>query len=195
MTSTTLRPLEPRAAASRGFTLVEVMIAGALGVFILAGVLTANLQIIRGGVRLGQYGEMETQVRRALDFLAHDLRAATAVTWNSASDLTLTIPASGSTTAQVTYAWSSTDANFYRVAGASSATLTGRLELVRGIPALANGNAGVTFARFDRDGVAATTDATTKMIQVTLTVKRSAQTVATTSEQAVSATFVLRNKS
>jgi Tfp pilus assembly protein PilW len=173
---------------------VEVMIASTLGVFILAGILTANLQIIRGGVRISQYTEMETQVRRALDFLAHDLRSASAVTWNSSSDLTLTIP-NGSSTAQVTYAWSSTDVDFYRVAGASSAALTGRLELVRGIPALSDGSAGVTFARFDRDGAAATTDAATKMIRVTLTVKRSTVTVATTSERAVSATFVLRNKS
>ena len=193
MTFSTPRP-ESRATRPPGFTLVEVMIASALGVFILAGVLTANLQVARGGVRVGQYVEMETQVRRGLDFLAHDLRSATAVTWNNASDLTITIPATSGTT-QVTYAWSATDGIFYRVAGASSATLTGRLELIRGIPAAANGGAGLTFARLDRDGAAATTEATTRIIQVTLTAKRSAETVATTSERAVSATFVLRSKS
>ena len=183
-----------RPARPRGFTLVEVLVASALGVFLLAGVLTANLQIIRGGVRVSHYVEMESQVRRGLDFLAHDLRSASAITWNNASDLTLTIPTTGSATAQVTYAWTAASGTFFRVAGASSSVTTGRLELVRGILALADGSAGVTFSRFDRDGVAATTDAATKIVQVSMTVKRSASTVATTSEKAVSATFVLRSK-
>lgn len=193
MISSTPNPERP-APRGRGFTLVEVMVATALGVFLLAGVLTANLQIIRGGVRVTQYVEMESQVRRALDTLARDLRSASNLTWNNASDITLTIPASGGSTAQVTYAWTAASTTFFRVAGASSSTLTGRQELVRGISALSDGSAGLTFARFDRDGVAATTDAATKIIQITMTVKRSTRTVATTSESAVAATYVLRSK-
>ena len=125
MTSFTPHAKSP-AAGRRGFTLVEVMVASALGVFILAGVLAANLQIIRGGVRITQYVEMETQVRRALDWIAHDLRSASAITWNNASDLTLTIPAGGGATAQVTYAWTAASGAFFRVAGASSSA-SGRM--------------------------------------------------------------------
>lgn len=186
---------EPIGACSRGgFTLVEVMIAATISVFVLAGVLAANLQVIRGGVRLANYVEMDSQVRRALDMLSYDLKAASNLTWNGSSDITLTIPTSGGATAQVTYAWTAASGSFFRVAGASSATLTGRLELVRGVPTLPDGSAGVVFARFDRDGVAATSDATTKSVQITLTAARSAQTVATASQKAVSATFTLRSK-
>lgn len=186
----------PELAASRvrAFTLVEVMVAATLSVFVLAGVLVANLQIIRGGVRMAQYVEMDSQVRRALDLLSHDLKAATDLKWNSASDLTLTIPVSGGTTAQVTYAWTAASGTFFRVAGASSAALNGRLDLVRGISVLPDGAAGLTFARFDRDGIATTSDAATKSVQITMTVARHAPTTAAASQNAVSATFTLRCK-
>lgn len=186
-------PLHPTLPAG-GFTLVEVLVAVGISVFILAGVLTANLQIMRSGVRIAQYAEMDTQVRRALDSLGRDLRSASAIKWNSESDLTLTIPASGGTTAQVTYAWTAASGTFFRVAGASSATTVGRLELVRGIAALPDGSAGLTFARFDHNGAAATTDAATKRITVSMTVGRSAPTAVATSGTPVSASFALRSK-
>lgn len=194
MISSMRNPETSVARNRRGFTLVEVLIAATLSVFVLAGVLAANLQVIRGGVRLAFYAEMDSQVRRALDVLARDLKAASSIKWNGTSDLTLTIPASGGATAQVTYAWTAASGSFFRVAGASSAALNGRLELVRGIAALPDGSAGVTFARFDRDGVATTSDATTQSVQITMTVSRSARTTATASEKGVSATFTLRSK-
>jgi Tfp pilus assembly protein PilW len=194
MTSSTPNP-DRAATGARGFTLVEVMVAATLSVLVLAGVLAANLQIVRSGVRLSQYVEMDSQVRRALDLLGRDLKAASNLTWNGESDLTLTIPTGGGATAQVTYAWTAASGTFFRVAGASSAVLNGRLELVRGISPLPGGGAGLAFARFDRDGVATTSDAATKSVQVTMTVTRQAQTVAATSQSAVSATFTLRSKS
>lgn len=189
-----MRNPEPRPAGRGGFTLVEVLIAVTLSVFILAGVLSANLQVIRGGVRLAQYAEMDSQVRRALDFLGRDLKSASNLTWNNSSDLTLTIPSGSGTTAQVTYAWTAASGTFFRVAGASSAVVAGRLELVRGIPVLPDGSAGVTFARFTRDGVAATTDAATKSVQINLTVSRSGSALPSANQKAVSATFTLRSK-
>jgi Tfp pilus assembly protein PilW len=186
-------PPERRSARTRGFTLVEVLVAATLGVFILAGVLAANLQVIRSGIRMTQYVEMDAQVRRALDFLSRDLRAASGLTWNGASDLTLTLPA-GSGTTRVTYAWTAASGTFFRVAGASSAVLAGRLELVRGISALPDGSAGLTFARFDRDGAAATTDAATKRIQINLTAGRATAGLGAAGRHTVSATFILRSK-
>jgi Tfp pilus assembly protein PilW len=177
-----------------GFTLVEVMVAASLSVFVLAGVLTANLQIIRSGVRITQYAEMESQVRRALDYLGRDLKEALNITWNGESDITLTIPTSDTTSTQVTYAWTAASQSFFRVAGASSAVIAGRLELVRGIPPLTDGSAGVKFARFNRDGAAATTNGATKSVAVTMTVTRNAQTVTAASQNAASATFTMRNK-
>lgn len=177
-----------------GFTLVEVIVGASLSVFILAGILNASLQVMRGGVRVAQYAEMEAQVRRGLEYVGRDIRDALSFTWNGTSDITLTVPTDSDSTTDVTYAWSATSQSFYRVAGTSSAQLTGRLELIRGIPPLANGGAGLAFTRLDRDGAASTTDATTQRIIVTLTVKRNAQTAAAASERSVSASFTLRNK-
>jgi Tfp pilus assembly protein PilW len=185
------RPRHSRRAP--GFTLVEVLIAATIGVFVLAGVLAANLQVVRGSIQLAGYAEMDAQVRRALEFLGRDLRSASALVWNGPSDLTLTLPAAAGTTTQVTYAWTAESASFFRVAGSSSAVVTGRLELVRDLPAAPDGSAGLVFARFDRDGVAATTDAATKRIQVSMTLRRSGAG-RVTGTHPIAASFTLRSK-
>ena len=190
--STTIRSRVPYGV--HAFTLVEVMVAALLGGFVLLGVLTTNLQLMKSGVRMTQYAEMNSQVRRGLEQLSHDLKSASDVTLNSTSDLTLTIPVTGGSTTQITYAWTSATQSLFRVPGADSSVTSGRVFLVQGIPALANGNPGVTFARFDRDGAAATTNGATKRIQITMSVTRTARTAAATSDSAVSATFTLRNK-
>ncbi len=190
--STTIR--SPAGRAGRGFTLVELMVAAVLGGMVLAGVLTTNLQLMRSGVRLTQYAEMSTQIRRGLEELGVDLQSASAIKWNNASDITLTVPTSAGSTQQVTYAWTSATQSLFQVPGADSTATAGRVYLVRGIPALADGSAGVTFARFDRDGVAATTDLATKRVQVIMNLVRQARTAATATDTAVSAVFVLRNK-
>lgn len=184
----------PAAGAGRGFTLVEVMVAALIGGFVLLGVLTTNLQLMRSGVRMTQYAEMNSQVRRGLEQLGHDLKIATDVTLNSASDLTLTIPVTAGGTTQVTYAWTDTTQSLFVVPGANSAVTAGRIFLVTGIPTLPGGGSGVSFARFTRDGAAAATNGATKRIQIIMNVSRQAGTTAKVSDSAVSATFVLRNK-
>ena len=178
---------------ARGFTLVEVLIAALLGSLILVGVLTTNLQVVRSGVRITQYAEMEAQVRRGLEQLGHDVRIASGITWNSGSDITLTIP-SGSVSQQVTYAWTGATQSLFVVAGSDSSVTAGRVYLVQGIPPLANGSAGLTFARYDRDGNGAATDAATKRIQVTMVLGRNARVMPSATETAVSATYTMRNK-
>lgn len=183
-----------REPACRGFTLVELMVAALLGGLVLTGVLATNLQLMRSGVRVTQYAEMSTQVRRGIEQLEGDLKSASAITWNGASDITLTIPTSGGSTRQVTYAWTSATQAFFMVPDNSSAVTTGRVFLVRGIPTRSDGSAGVLFARYDRDGNAATTDLATKRVQVSLNLVRTARTAATSTDTAVSASFILRNK-
>lgn len=179
---------------ARGFTLVELMVAALLGGLVLTGVLATNLQLLRSGVRVTHYAEMSSQVRRGIEQLAGDLRSASAITWHSASDITLTIPTPGGSTRQVTYAWTEATQAFFLVPGPSSAATTGRVLLVRGIPAQPDGTPGVAFARYDRDGNVATTDLATKGVQVSLNVVRSARTAAESTDTAVSAIFILRNK-
>lgn len=189
-------PAGPR----RGFTLVELMVAAGLGAIVLAGVLTTNLELARSGTRVTQYAEMSTQVRRALEQLEGDLKSAITIIWNGPSDITLTLPAQNGTTSQVTYAWrevtvgASLGQIFFRVPGADSLATAGRIDLVRGIPPLADGSPGLIFSRYDRDGAVATTDLETKRVQVSLNLVRSASSVGDTTDTAVSAVFVLRNK-
>ena len=186
--------METDAHPLRGFTLVELMVAAALGAMVLAGVLTTNLQLMRSGTRVTQYAEMSAQVRRGLEQLEVDVKSASDLTWNSSSDITLTVPTSSGSTRQVTYAWTSATQSFFLVPGASSAATTGRVYLVRGIPALSDGSAGVTFARYDRDGNTVTTPLATKRLQVSLNVVRTSSQAANSTETAVSAIFILRNK-
>ncbi len=183
----------PNIACLRGFTLVELMVAATLGAMVLAAVLTTNLELMRSGARVTQYAEMSSQVRRGIEQFEGDVKSAITITWNGASDITLTLPTQSGTTSQVTYAWTNATQSFFLVPGASSAATVGRIYLVRGIPLLADGSAGLTFARYDRDGNAATTDLATKKVQVSLNVVRSAANTAGT-DTAVSAIFVLRNK-
>ena len=170
------------------------MVAALLGGFVLLGVLTTNLELMKSGVRMTQYAEMNSQVRRGLEQLGHDLKSASDVTLNSASDLTVTITSTAGVVTQVTYAWTSATQSLFRVSGTDSTVTAGRIFLVQGIPALPGGGAGVTFTRFDRDGAAATTNGATKRIQIIMNVTRTATTAAATSDSAVSATFTLRNQ-
>ena len=193
MNISTTTPDRARLAAL-SFTLVEVMIVAVLSGLVLAGVLTTNVQLMRSGVRIAEYAEMSSQVRRGVEQLGVDLQNATAITWNGASDITLTVPTLAGTTRQVTYAWTSATQSLFLVPGALSTVTVGRIFLVKEIPAYAGGAAGVTFARFDRDGVAATTDLTTKRVQVIMNVVRQARTAAMSTDTAVSAAFLMRNK-
>jgi len=178
----------------RAFTLVELLVATLIGGLVLTGVLTTNLQLVKSGLRVTQYAEMSAQARRAIEQLATDLRSASVITWNSARDITLTVPTAAGGTRQVTYAWTSATQAFYMVPGASSAATTGRVYLVSSIPTRPDGSAGVSFARYDVNGSAATTDLATKRVQVTLNLVRTRTTLVTSTDTMVLAIFVLRNK-
>ncbi len=177
-----------------GFTLVEIIIATGLSAIVLAALIATSLQLARSGVRINQYSEMQGQIRRALDRFGVDARMATAVKWNSSTDLTLTVPNLGGTTSLVTYAWTGATQSFYLVPGADSTTNSGRVYLVQGVAAQANGSPGLTFSRFDRDGHVAADDPATKRILVSLAVSRQSRSLATSSENTVVASFTLRNK-
>jgi type II secretory pathway pseudopilin PulG len=185
--STLISPHKPsRFTAIRGFTIVELLVATGISSFVLVAVLATMLQLVRSSTRVTQYAEMDTQVRRTFEQLAVDVKAASAFTYNGASDITVTVSESDGTTSQFTYAWDSTTKVFYRVAGANSSSTSGRVQLMTGVNAL-------TFTRLTTSGTAATTDSSTKRVKISLTVKRTA-TGAASSSSTVATSFVLRNK-
>ncbi len=187
------RPARDARAPRRAFTVVELLIAATVSGILLTAVLATTVEMARSSVRISNYTDMDLQVRRAFEQLGIDLKAASNLTWNSSSDITVTVPKSDGTTTQVTYAWNSTTETFYRVPGTSSASYTGRRDLVRGIPSAANGGTGLAFARLDSNGNATSSDAATKRLQVTFTVTRGVGTAAKT-RTAAATVFTLRNK-
>ena len=94
-----------RARPSGGFTLVELLIAAALGGFVMIALLSSSLFLARNFTRLANYQALESEARRALAYLQADLEQAEAVkpgTNPTAIGVTLVLPAG-----EVTYAYDS----------------------------------------------------------------------------------------
>jgi len=189
MTISTAR-LEHRRAA--GFTLVELMVAGGIGSFILTGVLSVILMMGRSGLSASNYADMEAQSRRAVDEFAQDVRMASNLTWNSATSVTLTVSDNYTSTGnRVTYAYDNstsgaTARSFYRLPGEAGSTAA-RFVLARNVTAL-------NFARFTRTNAVATNELLTKRLQLTMNLRTTRQTTVDQNTLVISASYVLRNK-
>ncbi len=177
---------------TRGFTLAEVMMATALGVFVLAGVMSSFLFIGRSGFGAESYNDMENETHCALEIFAEDARAASNVQWNSSQSITFTLPTATNATTTVTYAYDSNTTSptyqcFYRLSATAPLQV-----LVRGVAA------DFAFARYKLDSSgdagAAGNDLETKQIQLTLRAQRNGSTAATATNSAISACYILRNK-
>ena len=184
--------MSPPRPSHTGFTLVEVMIGATLGSIVLAGVMSTFLMLSRSGVSAVNYTTMDTQTRRALEEFSQDVRMANNVAWNSSSSITLRVPENYVSTGNlVTYTWDNTSESstyrcFYRVPGGSTAT-TPKTIFVRNVT-------NFTYYRFNRLNEPTTSNASTKRIQIAMTVTSTATTVVTTTAQVVSASYILRNK-
>lgn len=182
-----------RRAATRAFTLVEVMIGATISTVVLAGVLTAFLMLGRSGYNAANYSVMEAEARRALETFSAEARMANDITWNSGSSITLRVVSSGSSQL-VTYAYDSSTSGatarcFYRVVGPATSTATRRI-LVRNVSEFA-------FRRYKVvNGVdyTANNDLETKQIQITLRAIRTGVTTVAATNAVLSARVVLRNK-
>jgi len=160
---------------------------------IMIAVLSTFLMIGRSGANIGNYSEMETHSRRALEELSQDVRMAKDIFWTSAESVTLVVkdnyldavdPANKEA---VTYAYDGTLKQFYRKAGPSSSTEPRRI-LIRNV-------ASCTFARFDRlNNTKKVSDITTKRLQITLVVRSKSPTVKAATNNILSASYILRNK-
>ena len=196
MTISTIPTERPRPAGRRrpprGFTLVEVVIGATISVFILAGVLSAFLMLGRSGANAASYSVSETQIRRAIEEFAQDVRMASNLTWHSAHSITLTVPGNyASSGHQVTYTWDSATTGdtaqcFYRMPGDSDSTAAKTI-FVRNVSSL-------SFSRFNRLDAAATSDPETKRVQLTMNVCRTGKTLVAANTTLVSASYTLRNK-
>lgn len=160
----------------------------------LAGVLAAFLFLGRTGLAAGQYQAMENDLRQGLELFASDARRATALTWTSAWRLTFTVPASGGGSETVTYAFEAPNAHsltggFYRINAAGAREL-----LVDDV------SRDFAFKRYKLElpgggDNTATNDLETKQLQISLRTLRSTAGGPALTQAAISARYVLRNKS
>lgn len=175
----------PRGERARGFTVLELMIAAALALVIGAAVAGTFIFLARSSFRLGQYGDMEGQARRALHQFSEDARQANATTWANANTLTLTVDGT-----PVTYAYDAATGIFSRAEGAQAPVM------------VASGITQFAFRAYQATGTEvaplatslATANTAAKMIQIELELARSRTSAGTATGQVISARSVLRNK-
>lgn len=181
-TTTRSRVRKPGRRGGRGFTLVEIIIASGIGAFVLAAVLTAYGFIVRSGVNLSNYSEMEGQARTALELFAEDTRQASSITWNSKYSVTLLV--SGN---PVVYQYDDSARIFQRLVGGNTRNL------LAGVQAFEFKAYNITGTELSLSDLTAAGKGT-KQLQISLTAARTNQTVTRASNTVLSARFILRNK-
>jgi hypothetical protein len=165
----------------------------------MLGVLTTFAMLVRTGVRLSGYSEMESQTRRAFEKMGIDVRMASDFTPHfGGADLTsftLTIPSNDlSTTTSVTYGYYGTASKytFYYIPGSNPATgaagETSRVDLITNVTAL-------SIIRYDGSYAVITTATNPgiKHIQISVNVSRSSVGVAAATQIIRSSAFTIRN--
>jgi len=175
------------------FTLTEVLIASTLSVVVLAGVLGAFLFFGRTGLAISHYQEMETQLRRGLGIFSEDVRMASNIRWTDPRNITLDIPAANGTYQPITYSFTLTtnDAltgTLYRIHP------DGRRELL--VSDVANDFA---FRRYKLEQPGSTdntarNDLETKQLQLSLRTLHITAGGPASTQAAISARYILRNK-
>jgi Tfp pilus assembly protein PilW len=164
-----------------------MIIAAGLAAFILAGVLTSFLFLARSGTNIQSYSDMESQGRKALEVFAEDVRQASAITWTSDVNITLT-----TSSGPVSYVYSSSTATFSRTTGAGTRTLiTG---IAMGTFKFGAYNILGDVIELDSADKLIAAGVNTKQLQVSLEALRTHKTTVAATNAVLSARYILRNK-
>ena len=169
------------------------MIASTLSVFVLAGVLGAFLFFGRTGLAAGYYQAMESELRRGLEIFSEDVRMATDIRWTTPWNISLSVPASDGSSHAIAYVFEpvregALTGNLYRIHE------DGRRELL-----VHDVSSDFTFQRYklEQPGYVDNTagnDLETKQLQLNLRTLRVTAGAPASTQAAISARYILRNK-
>jgi len=182
--------IRPRFAA---FTLTEVLIASTLSAVVMAGVLSAFVFFGRTGLAVGHYQKMETELRHSLEIFSGDVRMATDVHWETPWRITLNVTGTDGAIRRIAYAFEPKGAN----------ALTGTLHRIhedgRREALVHDVSSDFSFKRYklEQPGVTDNTalnDLETKQLQLNLRTLRLTTGGPASTQAAISARYVLRNK-
>ena len=173
---------------ARGTTLLEIMIAAAIGAMILAGIATAYVLSLRGFVAMANYYQIHGDGRIAVNYFAKDMRAVTNIVYYpNVSNITVAVPvafsASGAVTESASIAYSTSGGALYRYD-----SRTGYTDM------LATNISLLAFTLYDLTGRLITNGvlSTAKGIQVDIHLRKTVGSQVQT-EEYLSARFDMRN--
>lgn len=179
---------------SLGFTLVEIMVGMILGGMVLLGVLSAFLFFCRTGMGMAQYADMETQSRLTMQLFGQDVRQAKAITWSSDVQVRFTFGDDSFTD----YNYNANSKIFVRTQNnLTSTTLVTGIELFEFKAFSAAGvraDTAPTEINLDTESRRTTANSKTSMVRIEIVLRRNAGSGVNSSAQAVSSSYLLRNK-
>lgn len=178
----------PVPARDSAYTLVEVLVAAAVGAIVLAAISTTYIISLRGFRAVSNYAEIHADGRLAVNKFSRDMRAVNDIASFSSSYLRATIPtnftASGAVAGVKTITYSYNSGCLYRtdssVLGGSPLLITTNIQ-----------SFGMTM--FDRAGNATTLASNARGIQLDMTLRKRVVSQQQT-EDFISARLVMRNK-
>lgn len=169
-----------------GFTLVESLIASAIGALILGGITTTYIFSLKSFRAISNYAEIHADGRLAVDYFSRDVRAVNSITSFNASNLVATIPtafsSSGAVISNKTVTYSMSKGALYRTDSS-----TGKTSM------LATNIYQLTFSLFDKVGNSTTLTGNAKGIQVDIQLRKIVISKIQ-SEDYLSARLDMRNK-
>lgn len=172
---------ETRRRATRGLTLIEVLMSTSLLGLLMTAVLGSFVFLVQGEQSLANYNSMNADARELLELLSRDAKSATGVTNFTATSLTLTVPVntSGGTQA-VTYAFDPATDSCVRSAGGTERRLVDNVT-------------SFSFRYLNSNNATTASLAELKQVQLSLRIVRRVS-FTSTSQYVISAQYTLRAK-
>ena len=109
-------PNLPMQRGKAAFTLIEMLVVIVISVVIMGAVVSLWIFSARSFTAIGNYNDLDSKSRYAIDSMLRDMREATLVTAyaSNSTSMTVTITNSQSASSGTTYTWDSTSRNLVR---------------------------------------------------------------------------------